>query len=1050
MNIKRWLAGIGITLFFLIVICIIGLSSPTGLKMGLRLAEKLLPGELHYERINGALKGPIDIKNFSYQNKKLSIHITNLHLQWQPSYLIIGELRIKNIHAEHIQIKIEENSQLNPAISWSSLTPFAKLVIHYGKFEDITVEEPKQFLWHFNYLQIRQLFLNHHLRADITTHVTRPYPITVEFKLAGMLQGYHYQLLTHSRDFNWKLHGVGTDQWIALNIPKSHTLDGSISAHAKITFGNPLRWDAKINAQHLNLSHLNKNWSKQLNLNLNTSGFYQNQIPLFIVDFDMHTPSALIQIKGTHEGRWNLNWKIAINQFNSLFSNAAGTLNGSGNIVGPTETPIIQGKINGRNLLYQHYRAKQINASWLFDRSFHTQSNIQIQANELETNKMQITSLTIDGNGKPNKHELKINATINNNNVGETSFNFDLQGRYINATWTGLLSQLTLKSNRFGTWHLTSKPTLSVSENSASTPAFCLMKGIGKICVHGNWNSKKPWHASILGTNVPPEPFMAILKDDLLIHSLSTIQVNLSGIGKNITTTQFNFDFKQGHILLPGLIGSGSTRFEHATIKGQIGQEQASVDASLILSRKNMITGKLSIRKNNETDSKSLDGKFTINSSDINFVHALIPEIIKPTGRLIAIINLSGTTTHPNANGRIELQNGSVYIPNLKITLNQMMAEVNAEKGYVTYRIDAYSEKQLIQITGKTKLASPDYPTELHIRGDDVLVMNTAEYTIYASPTLDTTIIGHKVTMQGTVTIPSALIQTTSFKTAVSLPEDTTFIGPSAQTESPWQLFMDVTIIAGKQVKVNSHGVKGNLAGQIHIVHTPTQSSIATGQISIVNGTFSTHKHTLILEPGSMIQYSKSPLLNPNLNIRASRHLKVQTTTGIQVAGLTTITVGVDIQGTLHHPNVSLYSIPSNLSQADILSYLIFGHPSNANTPDNVTQLIQAVDNLNISSGKYAPGGAIDQIAQGLGLSEFGIEQENSLDTVGAPLGREDTAFVVGRYIAPRIYVRYSRGLVIPLNIVEIRYLIGNNWAVQTESSSLGNGIDILYTVQRP
>ena len=160
------------------------------------------------------------------------------------------------------------------------------------------------------------------------------------------------------------------------------------------------------------------------------------------------------------------------------------------------------------------------------------------------------------------------------------------------------------------------------------------------------------------------------------------------------------------------------------------------------------------------------------------------------------------------------------------------------------------------------------------------------------------------------------------------------------------------------------------------------------------------------------------------------------------------VTAGINIRGTLKHPSISFYSVPGNLSQADILSYLLLGQPSNANA-DSISLLSQTIGTLNIGGKKGIVGGITDPITQSLGLNEFGVQSQITPDALGTSLGKAESVFVVGRYISSRIYVRYSRGLTTSLNIIQVRYLLGTHWAIQSETSPLGNGGDIIYTIQK-
>ncbi|MDQ2994778.1 MAG: translocation/assembly module TamB, partial [Pseudomonadota bacterium] len=61
----------------------------------------------------------------------------------------------------------------------------------------------------------------------------------------------------------------------------------------------------------------------------------------------------------------------------------------------------------------------------------------------------------------------------------------------------------------------------------------------------------------------------------------------------------------------------------------------------------------------------------------------------------------------------------------------------------------------------------------------------------------------------------------------------------------------------------------------------------------------------------------------------------------------------------------------------------------------------------------------------------------------------QHTALVLGRYLTPKLYINYSFDMLDNNNTFRVRYFLNKNWSVQTESSSNGNGVDLLYSFER-
>jgi translocation and assembly module TamB len=305
----------------------------------------------------------------------------------------------------------------------------------------------------------------------------------------------------------------------------------------------------------------------------------------------------------------------------------------------------------------------------------------------------------------------------------------------------------------------------------------------------------------------------------------------------------------------------------------------------------------------------------------------------------------------------------------------------------IFYRLTAYTGKNPVVVTGSTRLNAPNFPTQLKVVGENVLVLDTFEYKAYASGYLDVYIAAPTINITGNLLVPEALFRPTDISTGETLPTEMVYIGGTDAENSPWAISLNVQIKLGNNVIVDSLGLRGLLGGSLILHKAPQTGITATGRLTLLEGSFTTFGHKLNVDPSSSVNFIRSPLLNPNLNIRVSREVRLAPSFSTQAYAPGTLTVGLDIQGTLRRPHTNLYGTHSNLSQADIISYLIFGHPSSSNSPSDVSLLVDAVSSLKIGGGSNEAGGIVDQITQGLGLSEFGIESSQTLDLLGTTAG---------------------------------------------------------------
>lgn len=80
-------------------------GSESGLQTALRLATQASAGRLQAEDARGSLLGPLDIAGLSWQDGDQRIAVTGVRLDWSPSALLHGQLRIAELRAESLEIQ---------------------------------------------------------------------------------------------------------------------------------------------------------------------------------------------------------------------------------------------------------------------------------------------------------------------------------------------------------------------------------------------------------------------------------------------------------------------------------------------------------------------------------------------------------------------------------------------------------------------------------------------------------------------------------------------------------------------------------------------------------------------------------------------------------------------------------------------------------------------------------------------------------------------------------------------------------------------------------
>jgi translocation and assembly module TamB len=146
------------------------------------------------------------------------------------------------------------------------------------------------------------------------------------------------------------------------------------------------------------------------------------------------------------------------------------------------------------------------------------------------------------------------------------------------------------------------------------------------------------------------------------------------------------------------------------------------------------------------------------------------------------------------------------------------------------------------------------------------------------------------------------------------------------------------------------------------------------------------------------------------------------------------ITAGAQIDGTLKKPLLTLFSNPK-MPNSSILSYLVLGRAAQGGSGNESALLYKAANAMGFGAGTLTKS-----LSEAFGLDAL---QLNSGDSSKA------TSLMLGKYLAPNLYVGYGVGLFNAVNTFNVKYRISKRLLFESNSSAFGVGADLVYTVER-
>jgi len=439
-------------------------------------------------------------------------------------------------------------------------------------------------------------------------------------------------------------------------------------------------------------------------------------------------------------------------------------------------------------------------------------------------------------------------------------------------------------------------------------------------------------------------------------------------------------------------------------------------------------------------------GKLTWQLNDLTFISAFFPQLKNVTGQARVEYAISNTLQEPKIIGQIAVTKVAASVIPLQLNLSDLNLLWRQQEP-ISLQGNVRSGKGNLQFIGKIQI-SPAWEFTGELQGKDFLVSNLPNYLITINPKLQFTFTPAVWKIDGSILVPEATIKLKDLRSSNTLPREVVFIDePHADPAQSFSGSAKIQLVLGDAVAVDAFGITGLLRGHLQITDEPSRLTTADGILTIEHGSYNIYGQALTITQGELT-FVTSPVTDPELNLRAIRKVNTINPEDFTPSELT---VGLAAHGKVDNLQVDLFSIPSGQTKTDIFSYLVLGQPA-AQASDNKMQLLlKAAQALNFS-GASELSHVVTNLREKLGLSELGLTSETAkpnLTANNSATATSNPALLLGKYLSPRLYLSYSIGFLDQVNIFRARYSLGRRWAVQSESSSLGNGADLIYSVER-
>jgi translocation and assembly module TamB len=418
----------------------------------------------------------------------------------------------------------------------------------------------------------------------------------------------------------------------------------------------------------------------------------------------------------------------------------------------------------------------------------------------------------------------------------------------------------------------------------------------------------------------------------------------------------------------------------------------------------------------------TIKGSLQGNVTEKGLLSAVFPGLMRESsGKLALDVHVGGTWSRPNLQGYLQLANAGAYLPSAGIRIDDVQADVRFNRDRILLEsLHAQSGNGSLSGDGEFHIEGwkiSDF--RAHISGDHFQTIYLPELQVTSSPKLLFNGTQHKLSVSGEIHVPELIVSSQEQTESVKPSKDVVFIDSqeTEQKDQPLTGEMNVHVVFGNRVFVRAAGADAQLGGDVQIVSKDLSEINGKGLITVLKGHYRRYGVNLDIKRGRVV-FTGGAIDSPVLDILALRKIG-------------DIRAGVLITGTPRSPIITLYSEPP-MPDADILAYIVLGHPLGDNKKD-ADLVFKAASILASSSESTA---LQEQLKQRTGLDVLDIESGNG------ELSR--SMLTIGKYLSPKLYISFGKALFGEGTLFRMRYTLSKHWEIETQSGT-ESGLDFYY-----
>jgi translocation and assembly module TamB len=833
---------------------------------------------------------------------------------------------------------------------------------------------------------------------------------------------------------------------------------GHLSASGKLELQPAIRWKFSATAQQFDPGVLVAGWPGKLDLALNTQGETNTAgltgsldlkrlsgtlrrrsvdghgnvtlSPAKVMAGSLYVQSGktVLQVTGRRGTAMDAHATLSIGDVEDWLAGAEGKITARMNVSGRWPDFAIVANAHGDGLEFDSGRVRTVDLSANIRNPLHPSGAVHLSASDLGSGGLTFSSLDVEGSGSESAHSLRLEAK-----GPVLSVQLRGHGARHKSAWSGAVDALVLDAPDTAHLVLQQPARIAFDPHTFSVSRSCLTGTRVNICASAERNAAGELHAQYTLEHLPLGLLAALGKQLMPVRAKGSLE----GQGEVRMTAD-------GAWLGNATLTSTSGRLTEAGDDNEVLISYSGLDVELALNG-DEATARASARVN---DTGTIDAQGSVSGlrgvepaiqahvvarlPDLAPVGLFVPQLSNIGGRGDATLDVSGSLHVPKVIAAAHVAAFSAELPQLALQLREGVGDARVDDSGLTLSGAVKSGDGQLNFTGGNAQQdgdSADRVLKVHLTGKDFMAANIPGARVVVAPELDVSRTASRIDITGTVDVTSANIELEKLPKSVTggsgalRPSPDVIIVDEPEQQQRARLYADIKFRLGhaRPIKLTGMGLDATVQGDLQVLESPGEVPLGSGDISVI-GTFRAYGQDLTIRQGHLL-YARTPLNNPQLSITAVREATNEVTAQLQVTG------------SARNPILNV-SADQNMSSTQALSYLVTGKSATELTGNESSMVQSAAQSLGNAAGNMAA----QSIGKRLGISNVGIENN---EAVGG------SAFMIGQYLSPSLYLSYGVGLFEPGQVVTLRYRLNDRLSVDASQGTQQSRAGINFRTER-